>query len=228
MTGWPFPFVYLALHVAAGGMDLAVWAGWVLWDVLYRIVIGAALGAGRLGSRTDSLCIPDLEPLSLNRTRRARPRRRSPVLRPRRACRGLRISFFVAGVVVRRAESKHKYHQRLHGFSDAVENAMTAILLVLLGGVMPALWPHLVWQHAIVGFGLILVIRPLAGVVGLLGTNYSFRERALIAFYGVRGIGSIYYLGYAATHIEFIDEAPLWALVSFTICFDHLTRPHGT
>ena len=39
----------------------------------------------------------------------------------------------------------------------------------------------------------------------------------MIAFYGVRGIGSVYYLGYAATHVEFIDEAQLWAIVSFTI-----------
>jgi len=217
--GLAFPFVYLALHIAAGGMDLAVWAGWVLWDVLYRIVMGAALGAG-IGWVLGRILFvyPTWNPLAST----------GPgvlALAGVLLCYGLVelaegygfIAAFVAGIVVRRAESKHKYHQRLHGFSDTVENAMTAILLVLLGGVMPALWPHLVWQHAIVGFGLILVIRPLAGVVGLLGTNYSFRERALIAFYGVRGIGSIYYLGYAATHIEFIDEAPLWALVSFTI-----------
>jgi hypothetical protein len=33
----------------------------------------------------------------------------------------------------------------------------------------------------------------------------------------VRGIGSLYYLGYAATHVELIDEGALWALVAFTI-----------
>jgi len=30
-------------------------------------------------------------------------------------------------------------------------------------------------------------------------------------------IGSLYYLGYASTHVEFIDEGPLWAVVAFTI-----------
>ena len=39
----------------------------------------------------------------------------------------------------------------------------------------------------------------------------------MIAFYGVRGIGSLYYLAYAATHVEFINEGALWALVAFTI-----------
>ena len=119
--------------------------------------------------------------------------------------------------MVRRAEEKHALHRRLHQFSDAVESAVTATLLVLLGGVMPALWPHLDWRHAVVGFGLLLVIRPVAGAVGLLGSARSWRERAVIAFYGVRGIGSLYYLGYASTHVEFIDEGPLWALVAFTI-----------
>ena len=38
-----------------------------------------------------------------------------------------------------------------------------------------------------------------------------------MAIYGVRGIGPLYYLGYASTHVEFIDEGPLWALVAFTI-----------
>jgi NhaP-type Na+/H+ or K+/H+ antiporter len=33
----------------------------------------------------------------------------------------------------------------------------------------------------------------------------------------LRGIGSLYYLGYALIHVEYIDEAPLWALAAFTI-----------
>ena len=39
----------------------------------------------------------------------------------------------------------------------------------------------------------------------------------VVAIYGVRGIGSLYYIGYASTHVEFIDEGALWAVVSFTI-----------
>ena len=38
-----------------------------------------------------------------------------------------------------------------------------------------------------------------------------------VATYGVRSIGSPHYLGYASTHVEFIDEGPRWALVAFTI-----------
>ena len=47
----------------------------------------------------------------------------------------------------------------------------------------------------------------------------------MVAFYGVRGVGSIYYLAYAAGQVEFWDEEPLWALVGFTILLS--TLGHG-
>ena len=68
-----------------------------------------------------------------------------------------------------------------------------------------------------VGFGLLLVIRPLTGWIGLLGTELAPRERLIVAFFGVRGVGSVYYLAYAAGHIEFVNEEQLWALVAYTI-----------
>jgi NhaP-type Na+/H+ or K+/H+ antiporter len=75
----------------------------------------------------------------------------------------------------------------------------------------------LVWRHSLIGFGLILVIRPLAGWLALLGTDLDRRDRWIVGFFGVRGVGSVYYLGYASGHIEFANEEPLWALVAFTI-----------
>jgi len=47
---------------------------------------------------------------------------------------------------------------------------------------------------------LFLIIRPFAVYVGLIGTNVPRRARGLTAWFGIRGIGSIYYLMYAITH----------------------------
>lgn len=47
---------------------------------------------------------------------------------------------------------------------------------------------------------LFLIIRPLAVYLGLLGTRVEPAQRRLIAWFGIRGIGSIYYLMYAITH----------------------------
>ncbi len=47
---------------------------------------------------------------------------------------------------------------------------------------------------------LFLIIRPLAVYLGLIGTHVLPSQRRLIAWFGIRGIGSIYYLMYAITH----------------------------
>ena len=45
----------------------------------------------------------------------------------------------------------------------------------------------------------------------------SSGDRLIVGFFGVRGIGSIYYVGYATGHMEFVNEDQLWALVAYTI-----------
>ncbi len=47
---------------------------------------------------------------------------------------------------------------------------------------------------------LLLVVRPLAAYTGLVGARVEGAQRRLIAWFGIRGIGSIYYLMYAINH----------------------------
>lgn len=47
---------------------------------------------------------------------------------------------------------------------------------------------------------LFLLIRPIAVFLGLLRSRVSYRDRALIGWFGIRGIGSLYYLAYALQH----------------------------
>lgn len=218
--GLAFPFVYLGLIIAAQGTDPSAWlVEWVLRDVLYRIAVGAAVGAligwllGRsLFSTWGSSAIEKSGPGVI-------------ALGAVLLCYGMVelaegygfIGAFTAGLICRRVQEKHHFHKRLHAFSEAVEHALTAILLVLLGGVLPALWPVLDWKHTLIGFGLLLVIRPLVGWLSLLRTGMTSRDRLIVGFFGVRGIGSIYYVGYASGHMEFVNEEQIWALVAYTI-----------
>ena len=98
-------------------------------------------------------------------------------------------------------------------------------MLVLIGAVLPMLWPELDWQHMILALALVLVIRPVSGWIGLAGTDLLPRERLVVAAYGVRGIGSIYYLAYATSHLEFVNEGQLWATIAFVILISTLV--HG-
>ncbi|MDT9600480.1 cation:proton antiporter [Sphingosinicella rhizophila] len=218
--GLAFPFVYLGLIVAAEGFAPGSWAiEWLARDVVYRIGIGAASGAaiGWLLGRI-LFAIPARNVLADTG---------SGVLALAGVllCYGATeliegygfIAAFVAGLALRRAEAGHEFHGTLHGFNEAIEHALTAILLIMIGGVLPVLWPELDWRHIAIGLALILVIRPLAGWWGLRGTPLRPRERFVVGAYGVRGIGSIYYLAYATSHLEFVNEGQLWATIAFTV-----------
>jgi NhaP-type Na+/H+ or K+/H+ antiporter len=225
--GLAFPFVYLSLIVAAGSFSVGAGLEWLARDLVYRIPVGAASGAvigWLLGKiifvlpRGNVLADTGSGVVAL-----------AGVL----LCYGLTelvegygfIAAFVCGLMLRRSEVDHQFHAKLHSFSEAIEHALTALLLILIGGVLPALWGDLAWRDAAVALALIFLIRPLAGWLALSGTDLRPRERLVVAAFGVRGIGSIYYLAYAAGHVELANEAQLWAIVGFTILVS--TVVHG-
>ena len=71
---------------------------------------------------------------------------------------------------------------------------------------------------------LVLVVRPLTGYVALAVVPARAARRragpgetAAVAFFGVRGVGSLYYLAYATSH-EHVPSGPwLWSTVAFTV-----------
>lgn len=62
---------------------------------------------------------------------------------------------------------------------------------------------------------LFLVIRPISVSLGLLGCRPSGREWVLLSWFGIRGVGSIYYLMYAIAHG--ISEGPARELITITL-----------
>jgi NhaP-type Na+/H+ or K+/H+ antiporter len=83
-------------------------------------------------------------------------------------------------------------------FKEHLERLSELMLVLLLGGMMVREY----WSWFSVGFALFLflVARPLSVFIGLIGTGTSMRIRGISAWFGVRGIGSIYYLSYAIQH----------------------------
>src|SRR5205085_2937688 len=91
------------------------------------------------------------------------------------------------------------------GFNEQVERIGEVAVVVLLGGVLATVAPapELWWFLP----GLLLVIRPLAVLLGLVGSRTSGLQRGLMAWFGIRGVGSLYYLVYAAQHGLDLDQA---------------------
>jgi len=82
-------------------------------------------------------------------------------------------------------------------FGSLVERSMEVFLVTLLGVVLASHWD---WRALAVGAVLFCVIRPLSVLSIPWGTLLDRNQRGLVGWFGIRGIGSIYYLFYAINH----------------------------
>jgi NhaP-type Na+/H+ or K+/H+ antiporter len=84
------------------------------------------------------------------------------------------------------------------GFTEQLERIGEAAVVLLLGGMLS--WAFLpreaIWFLPLLFF----VIRPAAVYAGTMGAGATPAQRRLIAWFGIRGIGSVYYLTYAMQH----------------------------
>ncbi|MEO5986540.1 MAG: cation:proton antiporter [Candidatus Limnocylindria bacterium] len=136
------------------------------------------------------------------------------------------LAVFAAGVGFRRHERGHEVNQRLHDVTLVIEKLGELSVLLLLGSVLPidgAL--ELGWPAIVVALGLLLVVRPLAVLVALVASGLAARQRLFVARFGIRGIGSIYYLGFAFAALTPVDARPLFSVTAITIVISVLA--HG-
>ena len=220
--GLAFPFTNAAIAMAAAGSaGLGSWVGgWALEDVLVKLAVGFVVGV--VGGRAIGALI-----FRLPTTRSiAESTEGFVALAATLLVYGVAelshgygfVSVFVAATVIRDHERDHEYHEVLHASSESIERLMSAALLVLLGGaVVDGALAPLTPAGAVVGIALVMVVRPLAGWVSLLGTRTSTAERSAIAFFGIRGVGSVYYLAYALNQADFPGADDLWAVAAFVI-----------
>lgn len=83
-------------------------------------------------------------------------------------------------------------------FKEHLERLSELTLVLLIGGMLTVQnWNWRTWGTALF---LFLVARPVSVLLGLIGCDTTLRVRLIIGWFGVRGIGSIYYLMYAINH----------------------------
>ena len=82
-------------------------------------------------------------------------------------------------------------------FGDTAERLLEVMLVVLVGVCLATHWDPRAVPLALL---LMLVIRPVATRLLLAGTPTSNPQRWLMGWFGIRGIGSLYYLSYALSH----------------------------
>ena len=199
--GLAFPFVFLGVFVAAGEASNRSWTDWIgEWiaaDVMYGVLAGAALGAaggyavaaGIVHLRERRLVIDALDGwVALG-----------AVLFVYGATEiagayGF-LAAFTAGLAFRSYEHGHEINRRVHDGAEVVEKFCELALILLLGSLVTLGGLGEVgaagWLLVAV---LLLVIRPLTTAIAFLGSSTAPRERMFIGWFGVRGIGSLYYV----------------------------------
>ena len=205
--GLALPFLFAGIFMVAPGGD---WLGeWILADVLYGVIIGVGIGAvvgfctaalavrlrdrRLLAERFDGwLAIPTVLMIyGLTETAGAY---------------GF-LAAFAGGLAFRRYERSHEQHARVHEGAEVVEKLGELAVILTFGSML-----------SVAGLGvpgvsgwllvplLLLVIRPVAVALALVGSAIPGRERLFVAWFGVRGIGSIYYAALVAGATELAAE----------------------
>lgn len=228
--GLAFPFVYLAVFLASAG-PFAEWGlRWFGWELLGKATLGIVLGLAvgwLLAKAAFRAPAPSL--------------RLAETGEPLLALAAVLVSYgvaeslggygflavFACAMTLRSAERGHEYHAHMHDIVERLERLLTLIVLLLLGVALTnGLLEDLTWPAAALAVLLVLVIRPLTGMLAL-GTRRATcrtgehaltgRERVAISFFGVRGVGSLFYLAYATGQADFADTGVLWSTVALTI-----------
>ncbi len=83
-------------------------------------------------------------------------------------------------------------------FKEHLERLSEVLLILLIGGsLFLNSWS---WKAVGIALFLFMIARPVSVLIGLLGTTQNWRISGMAAWFGVRGIGSLYYLMYAIQH----------------------------
>lgn len=215
--GLALPFVLLAVALNAGNATGAPWlAQHFLWEPLLGAAIGWSLGYYVFGWLTFHL-----PGLNLSRTGDGLV--------------ALGVTFVAYGVLelaggngfvavvatslgLRAAHPDHKFHNAMSDFMGQAQRLLMMFVLVLLGAAVSAgLLAHLTWRSGLLALGLVFVVRPACAWLALIGSPHTALSRALTAFFGIRGIGSLYYLAFAMAEGHWTDADELGGLVTLAV-----------
>lgn len=215
--GLAFPFVNLAITLALSASTGEPWLrDWllhnVLWEIGAGIIAGWAIGwlfgwltfhipaESKLAQTGDGLIAIAATFVSYG-------------LAEIIDCYGF-LAVFVAALTLRRSHKDHEFQRDMHDITEQIERVAMMVLLLLLGGALVSgLLGPLRWMDVLAAVAILLVVRPAAGMIALAGLRADRSEKLTLAFFGIRGVGSFYYLAYALNHASFAQAERLWAIV---------------
>lgn len=231
--GLAYPFTILAiLLVQAGSWQALDLTAWFFDTLLLKVAIGIVMGIaiGYLIRRM----IKYLNSLSTGQNVHGYIALASTfmVYGLTEICHGYGfLAVFFVGLAIRHEEDgKENNIVTLHAFTEEIEHLLITIWLILFGGsLMSGLLSFTDWKGIVAALVIVVLVRPLLGYLSLTGIKIDWRRKLTIAFFGIRGVGSIFYLSWACMRAEFDYKKELYVIVAsvilFSIIIHGLTAP---
>ncbi len=118
------------------------------------------------------------------------------------------LAVFAAGLALRRADDIHAVSSQaadkppltpsMLNVNEQLERIVEVAIVLLVGAMISTGYWSL--QGLLIAALLFVVIRPLSVWLGVVGDPTARAPRRLLAWFGIRGIGSVYYAVYVASH----------------------------
>lgn len=118
------------------------------------------------------------------------------------------LAVFAAGLALRRADDIHSKKRGTHeeppltpsmlNVNEQLERIVEVAIVLLVGSMISTGYWSV--EGLLLAALLLLVIRPLSVWLGVIGDRAGRAPRRLLAWFGIRGIGSVYYAVYVASH----------------------------
>jgi NhaP-type Na+/H+ or K+/H+ antiporter len=137
------------------------------------------------------------------------------------------VGVFAAAIALRSSSRGHEYHRKMHDYAEELERLLMMVLLLGFGAVLVGggLLQAMTWPAVAFALIALLVVRPVSCWIGLLGSGRAVEDRAVVSFFGIRGLGTVYYLSFAMGHATFERIDLLWATAGLTVLISILL--HG-
>ena len=201
--GLAAPFILAGVFVAEQGTGGGWGVEWLAADVVYAIAVGVAVGAAigiaaawsvkRLHSA--DMLLADYDGFHSIATALV-------IYGLAEVLGGYGfLGVFAGGIAFRRYEADHELNTSAHEGAERLEKLLELTVILLLGSMLTTAGlgaPG--WQGWLIAVLLLVVVRPVSVLLSLVGSRMDHPgEKAFVAWFGVRGVGTLYYAAVIVT-----------------------------
>ncbi len=139
------------------------------------------------------------------------------------------LSVFATGVFIQyycHEDVQNNENTTMLQFVEETEKLMVSLWTIFFGGaLLSGILSYTDGWGVLASLLFVLIFRPIFGYLAMSTTKFSTEKKWAISFFGIRGIGSFFYLSFALLQGNFTEYDELFGITSYVILFSILI--HG-